>query len=127
TRLVSSGPAGSMSERIPSCWRHVAARNRRISGLSEDQRLRHRWIIILAWPGLLAVARPGPAAEQVLAERLHHLRSGPVREWADFPEQAEAAELRLTFPSRINVTEQTLRIRHRDVKQTWSVRINDRE
>lgn len=83
--------------------------------------------MLLALPFLLAIGRPGHAAEQVLTEKLHHLRSGTTREWADFPEQAEAAELRLTFPSRINATEQTLRVRHRDVKQTWSVRVNDRE
>src|SRR5262245_13440578 len=67
------------------------------------------------------------AAEQILTPKLHHLRSGTVREWADFPEQAEAAELRLSFAARANPAEQTLRLRHRDVKQTWKLRINDRE
>src|SRR5207248_1023379 len=47
--------------------------------------------------------------------------------WAEFPEQAEGPELRLAFPSRVNVAEQTLKLRHRDVKQTWKVRLNDRE
>ena len=63
----------------------------------------------------------------MLTARLHHLRSGPIREWADFPEQAEAAELRLTFTSTVNAGKRTLRVRHRDVKQTWKVRVNDRE
>jgi hypothetical protein len=67
------------------------------------------------------------AAEQVLTAKLHHLRSGAVREWADFPDQAEAADLRLTFTSRANAADQTLRLRHRDVKQTWKLRVNDRE
>ena len=87
----------------------------------------HRWIAWLFLPGLLAVSQPVESAEQVLTDKFHHLRSGAVREWADFPEQAEAAELRMTFQSSPNATEQTLRIRHRDIKQTWVVRINDRE
>src|SRR5262245_56905572 len=67
------------------------------------------------------------AAERVLTPKLHHLRSGAVREWADFPEQAEAAELRLNFAAKANPAQQTLRLRHRDIKQTWKLRINDRE
>ncbi|MGE5190952.1 MAG: CehA/McbA family metallohydrolase [Deltaproteobacteria bacterium] len=78
-------------------------------------------------PGLLCVVGAAAADERVLTAKLHHLRSGAVREWADFPEQAEAAELRLTFPAKANAAEQTLRLRHRDVKQTWKVRVNDRE
>jgi len=76
---------------------------------------------------LAGIAQPAAGAERVLTDRLHHLRSGAVREWADFPEQAEAAELRLTFTSTANAAERTLRLRHRDVKQTWKVRLNDRE
>src|SRR5437899_7722404 len=91
------------------------------------RRMRLKSIMWLVLTGTLAAAWTANAAEQVLTEKLHHLRSGAVREWADFPEQAEAAELRLTFPSRTNGTEQTLRVRHRDIKQTWSVRINNRE
>jgi hypothetical protein len=67
------------------------------------------------------------AAERVLSARLHHLRSGNVREWADFPDEAEGAELRLTFVAESNSAEQTLRLRQRDVKQTWKLRLNDTE
>ncbi len=74
----------------------------------------------------LSVGRAG-ADERVLTAKMHHLRSGAIREWADFPEQAEAAELRLTFPARANAADQTLRLRHRDVKQTWKLRVNDRD
>lgn len=72
----------------------------------------------------------GPAAEaveQVLTRKFHHLRSGAVREWADFNEEAEAAQLRLTFKAQANLAEQTLRLRHRDVKQTWKVHLNNRD
>lgn len=87
-------------------------------------RVRFRALVFLA---TLAGTIPTVAGEQVLTAKMHHLRSGSVREWTDFPEQAEGAELRLTFPSPANVAEQTLRLRHRDVKQTWKVRVNDRE
>jgi hypothetical protein len=70
---------------------------------------------------------PAGAAERVLTDRLHHLRSGAVREWADFAEEAEGRTLRLTFESQANAGESTLRLRHRDVKQTWKLTINDRE
>ena len=42
----------------------------------------------------VASALPSLAAERVLDARMHHLRSGPEREWAEFPAVAEAAELR---------------------------------
>ena len=75
----------------------------------------------------VASALPSLAAERVLDARMHHLRSGPEREWAEFPAVAEAAELRLTFSAEANATLHTLRLSHRDVKQTWRVRLNDRE
>src|SRR5262249_52752077 len=53
-----------------------------------------RYLVLLA---LADGASQALAAEQVLTAKLYHLRSGAVREWADFPEQAEARELRLTF------------------------------
>ncbi len=83
-----------------------------------------RFVILLE---LLLGGAPINAAEQVLTPKLHHLRSGAVREWADLPEEAEAKELRLTFPAKANATEHTLRLRHRDVKQTWKVYVNDHE
>src|SRR5580704_6979388 len=67
-----------------------------------NKSLKCRWITLLVLPGILATERAACAAEQVVTEKLHHLRSGAVREWADFPEQAETAELRLTFQSRVN-------------------------
>jgi len=72
-------------------------------------------------------ARAVGAEEHVLTAKLHHLRSGAVREWADFPETAEGPALRLTFTAAQNAGEQTLRLRHRDVKQTWKLRLNDRD
>jgi len=73
------------------------------------------------------LASDGISAELVLTDKLHHLRSGATREWADFPEQAEAASLILKFHGHPNATEQTLRLRHRDVKQTWRIVLNEQE
>jgi hypothetical protein len=58
---------------------------------------------------------------------LHHLRFGPTREWDDFPEQPEAASLRLPFTARANATELTLRLRHRDLRHPWLVLLNGRQ
>jgi hypothetical protein len=58
---------------------------------------------------------------------MHHLRSGTEREWAEFPEQAEGTELVLAFQATPNQHEQTLRLRHRDLKQQWRVLLNGNE
>ena len=69
----------------------------------------------------------GVAAEQVLDARMHHLRSGNEREWSEFPEQAEGASLTLTFAAEPARAPYTLRLRHRDVKQSWRLRMNDHD
>ena len=73
------------------------------------------------------VAWPIAAAPTVLDDRLHHLRSGPDREWADFPAQAEGPRLSVTFKANKNAAEQTLRLRQQDVKQTWKVVLNGKD
>src|SRR6187402_340032 len=84
-----------------------------------------------AWPVLLvacgAALRGVPAADLVLTGRMHHLRLGDAREWDEFPEQAEAAALVLHFDASANRNERTLRLRHRDLKQSWCVRLNGRD
>lgn len=69
-------------------------------------------------------ASPALAAELVLTPRLHHIRLGSEREWSDFPEQAEAGELRLEFALPQGFTAKSLRVRHRDLKQAWSIKLN---
>src|SRR5690242_17647243 len=81
-----------------------------------------RLAIALALLPLLAAA---PAADLVLTGRMHHLRLGAVREWSDFPAEAEGPALVLRFDAAVNATEHTLRLRHRDVKAAWRVRLND--
>lgn len=64
---------------------------------------------------------------QSLDPTMHHLRFGPTREWDDFPEQPESASLRLPFTARANAAEQTLRLRHRDLRHPWLVLLNGKE
>lgn len=76
---------------------------------------------------LLVVASSSPAADLVLSARMHHLRSGADREWAEFPARAEGTELVLAFHAKPNEAEHTLRLRHRDLKQLWRVSLNGTE
>jgi len=82
-----------------------------------------RWILVLV--AAAAIGAPAAADERVLDAQMHHIRCGDVREWSEFPPQAEADELAVEFDSDTAVaTETTLRIRHRDVKQTWQLELN---
>ena len=75
-----------------------------------------RWVFVTA-----------SAAAQVPDPGTHHLRSGLAREWESFPERAQAGHLSLHFRRSGNGTEWTLRLRQRDVKQVWRVRLNGRD
>jgi hypothetical protein len=90
--------------------------------------------MIPALSGFLAVLfllivglQSAPAADLVITGRMHHLRSAADREWAEFPTQAEGRELVLAFHTKPNDAEQTLRLRHRDLKQPWRVLLNGTE
>jgi hypothetical protein len=76
---------------------------------------------------LAAFLAAAPLPAQVLDPKLHHLRSGDTREWDNFPAQAESHDLVLHFDARPNPTEFTLRLRHRDIKQTWVITLNGKE
>ena len=82
---------------------------------------------LLATALLAAFTPVAMSGEQVLDPRMHHLRSGAEREWTEFPEQAEADHLEILFTASPNAVEQTLRLRHRDLKQTWKLLLNDRD
>ena len=86
------------------------------------------WTAVLGLlPLLFAVLQSAPADDLVITGRMHHLRSGAEREWAEFPARAEGAELVLGFQAKSNQGEQTLRLRHRDLKQLWQVLLNGKE
>jgi hypothetical protein len=82
-------------------------------------------LVLAPLPLLLATRQLPPAADLTLTDRLHHLRSGTTREWSEFPARAEGPALVLAFQSSANRGERTLRLRHRDVKLAWRVRMND--
>ncbi|MEQ8791111.1 MAG: CehA/McbA family metallohydrolase [Pirellulaceae bacterium] len=63
---------------------------------------------------------------RVLDGRLHHLRIDGPREWSEFPEKAESDRLEVVFEGKANTAAQTLELRQQDVKQSWSVSLNDR-
>lgn len=82
------------------------------------------WVAFLL---VFASIRPATAEPTMVTPRLHHLRAGEEREWANFPATAEAKELNLTFSARANDLPATLRLRQQDVKQKWKVRLNEKE
>jgi hypothetical protein len=82
------------------------------------------WLGVVIAP--LSPAR-APAAPTILDAKLHHLRPGTDREWADFPAEAEGPALTFRFRASPNATEQTLCLRQQDVKQPWRVVLNGKE
>jgi hypothetical protein len=67
------------------------------------------------------------AGDQLLTTRMHHLRADGPREWSEFPEASEGPSLRLKFRTTANKTERSLRLRQRDVKETWRVALNGKQ
>ncbi|HEV8292914.1 MAG TPA: hypothetical protein VGP94_13360, partial [Tepidisphaeraceae bacterium] len=63
----------------------------------------------------------------MLDSKMHHLRSGQEMEWDEFAVTPEGKELVLKFTAAKNDSEQTLRLRQRDVKQAWIIRLNDKK
>jgi hypothetical protein len=61
---------------------------------------------------------------QMLDSKMHHLRAGEQREWDDFPDKAESDQLRLSFEAKANDAEESLRVRHRDLRREWKVVLN---
>lgn len=86
---------------------------------------RSRTFVVLV--ALLLLPEVTRGDERVLDSGWHHLRSSTEREWDDFPEQAESDHLELKFDARPNEREQSLRLRHRDLKQNWKVSLNGRD
>ena len=85
---------------------------------------RSEHVLCLLLTVLSLPATPVSAGERVLDSQRHHLRLGEEREWSEFPETPEAAELNLDFTANGIAGETTLRLKHRDVKQTWSLELN---
>jgi hypothetical protein len=75
----------------------------------------------------LLTTSPVLAAGRDLDSKLHHLRAGDQREWADFPAEAEGPRLTVRFTASSNKTEHALRFRQQDVRQTWRLTLNGKE
>ena len=68
------------------------------------------------------------AAEMVVSEKFHHLRSAEPREWSHYPERAEAPRLTLGFDlGEAAPSFRLLTLRQAGVKQAWSVQLNGRK
>jgi hypothetical protein len=76
--------------------------------------------------GLAAVSHAAETDPISLDAKLHHLRAEGPREWSEFPEQAEAAQLDVRFAAEKNDAEWTLELRQQEVKQDWNVLLNDK-
>jgi hypothetical protein len=88
--------------------------------------------LLLCFPTLLVAAGVcgnlyARAGETWLDKGLHHLRAAGEREWSDYPVAAEGPALHMKFRGQPNATEQTLRLRQQDVKQSWRVLLNEKE
>jgi hypothetical protein len=64
-------------------------------------------------------------SQQVIDDRLFHLRSGD-REWSSFAEKPDSERLELVFDAKNNVQQGTLQLRQQDVKESWDVLLNER-
>jgi hypothetical protein len=78
---------------------------------------------VLALATILLAAPLGAYAGDI-DDRMHHLRAGGQREWADFPAEAEGPALNVRFHSSANRIEHSLRVRQQDVRQLWKVTLN---
>ncbi len=67
------------------------------------------------------------AAELPIITGLKHLRNAEPREWNEFPEQAAGREWTAEFELSDSFRPQTLRVRHRDLKQLWRIKIDEHE
>ncbi|HYE18338.1 MAG TPA: CehA/McbA family metallohydrolase [Tepidisphaeraceae bacterium] len=75
-------------------------------------------------PALLALLLSVSATAQVITPKAHHLRYGDAAEWDDVTTKPEGDRLALQFDAKANAREQTLWIRHRDLRHTWVLSLN---
>ena len=80
--------------------------------------------LLLLIAGFLSSGCEAFGQEHLLDSGWHHLRNSGAREWSDFPQKAENTSLVVSFPSRNNLTENTLSLRQYDVKLNWRIELN---
>ena len=74
-----------------------------------------------------SLATSGFGQVRMLDAGWHHLRNAGAQEWSEFPAQAEATRLVLSFSSEQNPSIKTLSLRQYDVKLDWKVRLNNQQ
>lgn len=81
------------------------------------------WVAIVTWtvPDAAGDERFITLSDETLIE----LRSGVEREWSDFPENLTLSEYHHQFDSAPNSSPWTLTLRQQDVKESWTVSLND--
>lgn len=91
-------------------------------------------MVRLWWYCLSALVLPAPVSgsepvhtRRSLEPALVHLRSGSEREWSAFPHTPHGKRLEQKFAASQNAHEQTLLVRQQDVKQLWSVSLNEQK
>ena len=84
----------------------------------------HTRLILCVYAAATMLNGTASADQTTISDRMHHLRAEGPREWSNFPEQPEAAELEILFGATANATPATLRLRQQDVKQQWEVVLN---
>lgn len=70
---------------------------------------------------LLLALHPLLADQQVIDQRLQHLRIDGPREWSSFPQVPDSASYEQSFSANANTGEHTLELVQEDVKQDWRV------
>lgn len=81
-------------------------------------------MLLILMIAVVTVPEAARAQTQPLDPGWYHLRNTGLREWSDFPEQAQHHAYRLEFPSEALEIESTLSLRQYDVKGTWRVLLN---
>lgn len=85
------------------------------------------WLASLLLGADTAAAADGPSTDSI-SDRMYHLGVAGHPEWQEFVHHLpDAARLDLDFDSSAAGHETTLFLRQEDVKQTWTVELNDRK
>jgi hypothetical protein len=78
------------------------------------------------WNRLFRQPRAESRVQWQLEPAMRHLRNGSLPEWAEFAASTPDRELVVVFPASANRSDYTLELVQEDVKQEWSIAVNDR-
>ena len=107
----------------------VPVKNRHaLEGRTMTMNLQARCLRLVVAVHLLAAVANAAESVRVLDERMYHLGTPGFAEWQEFEGKVpHGRQLDLSFSAQANPREQTLFIRHRDVKHGWDVKLNGRK